>query len=125
MKLNLGSLTTAWSIAGLALLGSFQVTSAAAAGAGRSMPAAQPTAQPAARPSTGMLGPTHPTGQPNQSCGSATAPNTPGQAAGAPGSAFNPNGQAGSVYAGQQPQNSKNVASVAQYDVACFNQTKH
>jgi len=61
-------------------------------------------------------------GQPNQSCGSATAPNTPGNAASAPGSAFNPNGQAGSVYAGQQPQNSNNTHSVSQYDVACFQQ---
>jgi hypothetical protein len=59
-------------------------------------------------------------GQPNQSCGSATAPNTPGNSASAPGSAFNPNGQAGSVYAGQQPQNSNNPHSVSQYDVACF-----
>lgn len=59
-------------------------------------------------------------GQPNQSCGSATAPNTPGNASSAPGSAFNPDGQAGSVYAGQQPQNSNNPNSVSQYDVACF-----
>ena len=44
------------------------------------------------------------TGQPSQSCGSATAPNTPGNAVAAPGSAFNPNGQAPSVYAGQQPR---------------------
>jgi hypothetical protein len=62
------------------------------------------------------------TGQPNQSCGSTTAPNTPGKAAAAPGSAFNPNGHAGTVYAGQQPQNSKNPKSVSQYDVACFQQ---
>ena len=60
------------------------------------------------------------TGQPNQSCGSTTAPSTPGHAASAPGSAFNPNGQAGTVYAGQQPQNSNNPHSVSQYDVACF-----
>ena len=59
-------------------------------------------------------------GQPNQSCGSTTAPSTPGNAVNASGSAFNPNGQAGSVYAGQQPQNSTNPKSVAQYDVACF-----
>ncbi len=58
-------------------------------------------------------------GQPNQSCGSASAPNTPGSSASAPGSAFNPNGTAGTVYAGQQPQNSVNPASVSQYDVAC------
>jgi hypothetical protein len=61
-------------------------------------------------------------GQPNQSCGSATAPNTPGNASSAPGSAFNPGGKAGTVYAGQQPQNSKNPNSVSQYDVACFQQ---
>jgi hypothetical protein len=66
-----------------------------------------------------LNGPTHPTGQPSASCGSASAPNTPGNAASAPGSAFNPTGNAGSVYAGQQPQNSRNVASVAQYDSAC------
>ena len=74
----------------------------------------------AAQPTT--VGPSHVTGQPNQSCGSATAPNTPGNAVSAQGSAFNPSGQAGSVYAGQQPQNSRNTASVSQYDVACFRQ---
>jgi len=62
------------------------------------------------------------TGQPKQSCGSATAPNTPGNAASAPGSAFNPNGNAGTRYAGQQPQNSRNTASVSQYDAACSHQ---
>lgn len=67
---------------------------------------------------------THTTGQPRQQCGSATAPNTPGHAASAPGSPFNPNGNAGTHYAGTQPQNSKNPTSAAQYDVACFNQTK-
>ncbi len=64
-------------------------------------------------------------GQPNQSCGSSTAPSTPGNAATAPGSAFNPNGTAGSVYAGQQPQNSNNPNSVSQYDVACFQVSHH
>jgi hypothetical protein len=59
-------------------------------------------------------------GQPGQTCGSATAPMTPGNASSAPGSAFNPNGMAGSVYAGTQPQNSNNPNSVSQYDVACF-----
>ena len=62
------------------------------------------------------------TGQPNQSCGSLAAPNTPGNAASATGSAFNPSGKAGTVYAGQQTQNSKNPLSVSQYDVACFQQ---
>jgi len=62
-------------------------------------------------------------GQPSQSCGSAMASMTPGHASSAPGSAFNPNGHAGTVYAGQQPQNSKNPKSVAQYDVAGFQQS--
>ena len=66
--------------------------------------------------------PAHVTGQPNQSCGSASAPNTPGYAESAPGSAFNPTGVSGSMYAGQQPQNSRNTASVSQYDVACAHQ---
>jgi hypothetical protein len=65
---------------------------------------------------------THTTGQPNQTCGSPNALETPGHAASAPGSAFNPNGNAGTHYAGQQPQNSKNPTSVAQYDVACSHQ---
>jgi hypothetical protein len=62
-------------------------------------------------------------GQPNQSC--ETAGVTPGHAASAPGSAFNPGGVAGSVYAGEQPQNSKNPKSVSQYDVACFQLSMH
>jgi hypothetical protein len=66
-------------------------------------------------------GSSNPTGQPNQSCQVTTV--TPGNAATKPGSAFNPNGTAGSVYAGTQPQNSTNPNSVAQYDVACFQQT--
>ena len=57
-------------------------------------------------------------GQPNQSC--EDQPSTPGNAASAPGSAFNPDGQAGTVYAGEQPQNSVNPNAVSQYDVACF-----
>ena len=60
------------------------------------------------------------TGQPSQECGSATAPDTPGGSASAPGSAFNPDGNAGTRYAGEQPQNSGNTHSVSQYDVACF-----
>ncbi len=58
------------------------------------------------------------TGQPNQSC--QAEPSTPGNASTAPGSAFNTAGIAGSMYAGTQPQNSNNPASVSQYDVACF-----
>ncbi len=58
------------------------------------------------------------TGQPNQSC--QAQPSSPGHASSSSGSAFNADGKAASVYAGAQPQNSKNPASVAQYDVACF-----
>ena len=65
------------------------------------------------------------TGQPNQTCGSSNAQMTPGNAASAPGSAFNPNGVAGTVYAGEQPQNSNNPNSVSQYDVACFQVSQH
>jgi hypothetical protein len=60
-------------------------------------------------------------GQPNQSCQAQTK--TPGDAADAPGSAFNPMGNAGTQYAGQKPLpngNPKNPMAVAQYDVACF-----
>jgi hypothetical protein len=63
------------------------------------------------------------TGQPNCSCESTPSP--PGNASQARGSAFNPTGIAGMNYAGQQPQNSKNPKSVSQYDVACFQQSKH
>ncbi len=69
----------------------------------------------AASPGTG--------GQPNQSC--EDMPTTPGNAVSAPGSAFNPNGMAGTVYAGEQPQNSVNPKAVSQYDVACFQQSQH
>jgi hypothetical protein len=58
-------------------------------------------------------------GQPNQSCEAAGAVR-PGHSSTAPGSAFNPDGVAGTHYAGEQPQNSKNPNSVSQYDVACF-----
>ncbi|GAA3802957.1 hypothetical protein GCM10022403_041230 [Streptomyces coacervatus] len=62
-------------------------------------------------------------GQPNQSC--EDQPTRPGHAASAPGSAFNPDGTAGTHYAGEQPQNSKNPNSVSQYDVACFQVSTH
>jgi len=67
-------------------------------------------------------------GQPSQSCLSSTAPNEPGHAASAPGSAFNepttttPGGTAGAVYAGNGANTNTpaNAAAVSQYDVACF-----
>jgi hypothetical protein len=58
------------------------------------------------------------TGQPNVECDEAGA--VPGHSDTAPGSAFNEDGKAGTVYAGEQPQNSKNPNSVSQYDIACF-----
>jgi len=65
-------------------------------------------------------------GQPDQSCQDLVASGDgayPGNTPTAPGSAFNEtNGLAGGMYAGSQPQNSRNTASVPQYDVACANQ---
>src|SRR5438045_9322420 len=71
----------------------------------------------AADPNTGGS-----TGQPSQTCQNfPTYPEvTPGNSFNAPGSAFNPNGQAGSVYAGTQPQTSKNHRYVSQYDDLCY-----
>lgn len=64
-------------------------------------------------------------GQPFQECGDETAELTPGNSAGAPGSPFNPDGVAGTVYAGEQDQNDNNPHSVSQYDVACFQVTSN
>jgi hypothetical protein len=61
------------------------------------------------------------TGQPMQSCETTGSP--PGGSGSAPGSAFS-GGTADEKYAGTQPQNSRNSASVSQYDVACANQPK-
>ena len=111
-----------------ALVAAILLTASAVALAapGRGVATHQPiTATPGTHPTTQtaqtMRGPSR-TGQPMASCGSATAPNTPGNAASAPGSAFNEDGKAGSVYAGQQAQNSRNTASVSQYDAACLHQ---
>ena len=49
----------------------------------------------------------------------------PGHSDTAPGSAFNEDGHAGTVYAGEQPQNSVNHHSVSQYDVACMKVSQH
>ena len=35
---------------------------------------------------------------------------------------FNEDGKAGTHYAGEQPQNSRNTSSVSQYDTACMHQ---
>jgi hypothetical protein len=64
------------------------------------------------------------TGQPSQTCLTSTAPTEPGNAALAPGSAFNETGPgtAGTVYAGNgvSATTPANAAAVSQYDVACF-----
>jgi len=98
------------------------VAAGGAGGTHQAPMAAQPTQAPATttaarsgQPTT--LSPAHTTGQPNKSC--ETLGNQPGNSISAPGSAFNPSGTAGGVYAGEQTQNSRNTASVSQYDVAC------
>ena len=58
-------------------------------------------------------------GQPGVECDDFS--NTPGNSASARGSAFAEDGVSGTVYAGEQAQNSVNVHSVSQYDVACRN----
>jgi hypothetical protein len=68
------------------------------------------------------------TGQPGTTqgfnCGTSTAPTEPGNAANAPGSAFNETtpGTAGTVYAGNgsaSVNNAGSTAAVSQYDAAC------
>ena|SRR5436190_18689189 len=94
-------------------LGTLAVTGALAGGLAL---AASGTAAAATNPSG--------TGQPSQTCLSSTAPAEPGNAASAPGSAFNETtpGTAGTVYAGNgvsaTTANSGNA--VSQYDVACY-----
>jgi hypothetical protein len=69
------------------------------------------------------------TGQPSQTCLSGTAPNEPGNAANASGSAFNETlpGHAGTVYAGngQNTLTPANGNAVSQYDVACYQVSQH
>jgi hypothetical protein len=61
-------------------------------------------------------------GAPNNTCGPDN-PVTPGNSANANGSPFNPNGQAGAVYAGNpgtaSAAHANSVHAVSQYDVAC------
>ena len=83
-------------------------------------------AKPASTPPT-SLSPSHETGQPGADCEDLIADGlgaTPGNSQTAPGSAFNPDGNAGTHYAGEQPQNSRNTASVSQYDTACLHQPR-
>jgi hypothetical protein len=74
-------------------------------------------------PAWAMVSPT--TGQPGaptNTCGDQN-PVTPGASAAAPGSPFNPAGQAGLVYAGNPGTASlahaNSTAAVSQYDAAC------
>ena len=82
-------------------------------------------AKPTATSPTTTQSPAHETGQPGADCEDLVADGlgaTPGNSSSAPGSAFNPDGNAGTHYAGEQPQNSRNTASVSQYDTACLHQ---
>jgi hypothetical protein len=67
-------------------------------------------------------------GAPNNTCGTAN-PVTPGGSASSPGSPFNPNGQAGIVYAGNPGTaslaHSNSTATVSQYDAACVRLSSH
>jgi hypothetical protein len=88
--------------------------------------AAQPSAQGGMGSTNGagwdhLNSPGHPTGQAFFECEEAR----PGHASSAPGSAFNVEGNAGTHYAGEQPQNSRNTSSVSQYDTACMHQPQH
>jgi len=74
------------------------------------------------------------TGQPGTTqgfnCGTPSAPTEPGNAANAPGSAFNETtpGTAGTVYAGNGPgsvNNAGSTAAVSQYDAACRQLSSH
>ena len=66
-------------------------------------------------------------GAPNNTCSTATNPTvntvSPGKAVNAKGSAFNPNGTAGTVYAGNPNtasfNNANSTVAVSQYDTAC------
>ena len=61
-------------------------------------------------------------GQPNQSCETTgTPPGGSGSAPGAGSPFVGDTSKSGARYAGSQLQNSRNTASVSQYDVACAN----
>src|SRR5215469_1783171 len=66
-------------------------------------------------------------GGPTNTCGNVGATSTPDSSGSAQGSPFNPSGQAGTVYAGNQGTaslaHSNSTATVSQYDIACFNVT--
>jgi hypothetical protein len=86
---------------------------------------AGPPTKPAQNPTTGQHGSNHGFSCTTSGAGGAVI-NTPGAAIAAPGSPFNPGGQAGNVYAGNpgtaSAANANSTAAVAQYDVACAQQ---
>ncbi|RZU74360.1 hypothetical protein EV384_2816 [Micromonospora kangleipakensis] len=68
------------------------------------------------------------TGQPGVECGEDGNDTRPGRSADAPGNGspfIEGDSVAGTHYAGEQPQNSRNPKSVSQYDVACFQVSQH
>jgi autotransporter adhesin len=75
---------------------------------------------------TSPNGPGQP-GAPGTTCGSPGATSTPGGSVSAGGSVFNPNGTAGTVYAGNpgtaSAANAQSTSAVSQYDIACFQVT--
>jgi hypothetical protein len=68
-------------------------------------------------------------GAPGTTCGNANTSMTPGNAASAAGSPFNPNGNAGQHYAGNpgtaSAAHSNSTHAVSQYDIACFQVSNH
>jgi hypothetical protein len=70
-------------------------------------------------------------GAPGTTCSgpAGNANSTPGNAVNAGGSVFNPSGTAGTVYAGNPGTpslaNANSPHAVAQYDIACFQQTSN
>jgi hypothetical protein len=119
-RVLLAGLLLAGSTAALAARGGRDatMTRAPTTGATHAPAAATPGTHATTTTASTVRGPSR-TGQPMVECGTAGAMSSPGNAAAAPGSAFNEDGKAGSVYAGTQPQNSRNTASVSQYDAAC------
>lgn len=84
-----------------------------------------------ASPTLANTSPTGSPGQPGAINGTTCQvyPTTPGNSVNAPGSVFDPNGQAGVVYAGNpgtaSAANSQSPHSVSEYDIACFQQSQH
>lgn len=68
-------------------------------------------------------------GAPGTTCGNSNTSSTPGNSASAPGSPFNANGQAGTVYAGNpgtaSSEHSQSGNAISQYDIACFQVTQN